>query len=111
MPDWKHAGAVYNRCRTIARTGDPSKEGATMKIQFVEVVECVDATESLCLDALENRLQARLSGRIRGLRVLLRDSGIVLRGLARTYHAKQIAQHAIMAETTVPILANEIEVA
>jgi hypothetical protein len=62
------------------------------------------------LDQLENRLQARLSGRVRHLRVFLRDCGIVLRGVARTYHAKQLAQHAVMTETELPILANEIEV-
>jgi hypothetical protein len=62
------------------------------------------------LDHLENRVQARLSGRIRDLRLLLHDAGIVLRGVARTYHAKQLAQHAVMAETQLPIMANEIEV-
>jgi hypothetical protein len=62
------------------------------------------------LDQLENRVQGRLSGRIRNLQVLLGDCGIVLRGFARTYHAKQVAQHAVMMETQVPILANEIEV-
>jgi hypothetical protein len=62
------------------------------------------------LDQLENRVQAKLSGRICHLQVFLRDYGIVLRGLARTYHAKQLAQHAVMTETELPILANEIEV-
>jgi hypothetical protein len=62
------------------------------------------------LPELENRLQARLSGRVRDLRILLQESGIVLRGFVHTYHAKQIAQHIIMGETTVPILANDIEV-
>jgi hypothetical protein len=62
------------------------------------------------LDLLENRVQARLSGRIRNLRLVLRDYGIVLCGFARTYHAKQLAQHAVMTETALPILANEIEV-
>jgi hypothetical protein len=62
------------------------------------------------LDQLENRVQTRLSGRIRHFRLLLRDCGIVVRGRARTYHAKQVAQHVIMAETRLPILANEIEV-
>jgi len=62
------------------------------------------------LDQLENRVQAKLSGRVRHLQLFLRDYGIVLRGRARTYHAKQLAQHAVMSETEVPILANEIEV-
>jgi hypothetical protein len=38
------------------------------------------------------------------------DGGIVLRGRARTYYAKQLAQHAIMTETALSILGNEIEV-
>jgi hypothetical protein len=59
---------------------------------------------------LEARLQARLSGSVRNLRILLQGSGIVLRGFAHTYHAKQLAQHVIMGETTVPIVANDIEV-
>ena len=73
-------------------------------------------TEALEHDAksnlaeLENQVQVRLGGRIHNLRILFRDCGIVLRGLARTYHAKQLAQHAVMTETQLPILANEIEV-
>lgn len=62
------------------------------------------------LDQLEVRLQGKLGGRIRHLRVLLGDCGLILRGFARTYHAKQVAQHAVMTETSLPILANEIEV-
>jgi hypothetical protein len=62
------------------------------------------------LDNLESRVKAKLSGRIRNLQVHLRECGIVLRGTARTYHAKQLAQHAVMTETQLPILANEIEV-
>jgi hypothetical protein len=72
--------------------------------------EPVDAVASAGLDHLETSLQARLSGRIRCLRLLLCDSGIVLRGFAHTYYAKQVAQAAVMSETTVPIVANEIEV-
>ncbi len=41
---------------------------------------------------------------------MMRRPKLVLRGFARTYHAKQLAQHAVMTETEMPILANEIEV-
>jgi hypothetical protein len=75
-----------------------------------EALETQKTASTIDLDELENRLQAQLSGRVRDLQVRLHDCGIVLRGFARTYHAKQIAQHAIMVETNVPILANEIEV-
>jgi len=33
-----------------------------------------------------------------------------LRGRAKTYYAKQLAQHAVMEATDLPVLANEIEV-
>ncbi len=59
---------------------------------------------------LETHVQCRLSGRVRDLHVLLRDGGFVLRGHALTYYAKQLAQHAVMDASDLPILANEIEV-
>ena len=40
----------------------------------------------------------------------LQEGGLVLRGHAMTYYAKQLAQHAVMAATSLPIQANEIEV-
>lgn len=59
---------------------------------------------------LESTLQIRLSGRVRNLRLEVRDHGLVLQGQARTYYAKQLAQHGLMSETTVPLVANEIVV-
>jgi hypothetical protein len=43
--------------------------------------------------------------------LVLQHDGLILQGDALTYYAKQLAQHAIMKETRLPILANEIEVA
>ena len=74
------------------------------------VVEPLDAAAPADLDQLEIRLEGKLSGRIRNLQLLLHECGIVLRGFARTYHAKQVAQHSLMMETDLPIVANEIEV-
>jgi hypothetical protein len=62
------------------------------------------------IDQLENHVQNRLTGRVREFRVQVRDRGLVLRGHSRTYYAKQLAQVVVMQSTTVPILANEIEV-
>lgn len=62
------------------------------------------------LQQLECRLQGKLHGRVRQLQLRLHECGIVLRGFARTYYAKQLAQHALMLETAMPIQANEIEV-
>jgi hypothetical protein len=62
------------------------------------------------LDPIEVRLQGKLRGRIRDFQILFHDCGIVLRGYARTYYEKQMAQHAVIMETNLPILTNEIEV-
>jgi hypothetical protein len=63
------------------------------------------------LEQLEAQLRSRLIGRVCGLRLVLAGRGVILRGYARTYYAKQLAQHAVMAATDLPLLANEIEVA
>lgn len=62
------------------------------------------------IEQLEARVRCRLGGRVRDLQVLGRASGLVLKGHTRTYYAKQLAQHAVMEATELPILANEIEV-
>ena len=62
------------------------------------------------LEELEVRVQSKLCGRVRDLQLFFLDCGIVLRGFARSYHAKQLAQHVLMGVTALPILANEIEV-
>jgi hypothetical protein len=59
---------------------------------------------------LELQLQRRVGGRVRNLRIVFRTGGIIIQGRAATYHAKQLAQHAAMELTGVPILANDIEV-
>ena len=59
---------------------------------------------------IETHVQARLGSRLRFLRVVCRNSGVVLQGSAHTYYAKQLAQHSVMEITNLPILANEIEV-
>jgi hypothetical protein len=63
-------------------------------------------------DQLETLIQRHLLGRVRvrGFRVLVREKGLILRGCAPTYYAKQVAQHAAMEVSGLPILANEIEV-
>jgi hypothetical protein len=57
-----------------------------------------------------DHIQHRLAGRVRDLQISLYEQTLVLRGHAETYYAKQLAQHAIMEATSLPIRANEIEV-
>ena len=61
-------------------------------------------------ELLETQMQRRMGNRIRDLKVLLFPGGAVLQGRTRTYHAKQLAQHALMEISELPILANDIEV-
>ncbi|HMF12319.1 MAG TPA: hypothetical protein VKE94_08435, partial [Gemmataceae bacterium] len=62
------------------------------------------------MEQLETHVQSRLNGRLRHFRLEVRGCGLVLRGHARTYYAKQLAQHEVMEATALPILANEIQV-
>jgi hypothetical protein len=62
------------------------------------------------LPELEDLVRKRLGGRLRDFRLTIRDAGLVLGGHARSHHAKQLALHAIMDMTSVPVVANEIEV-
>jgi hypothetical protein len=64
----------------------------------------------LSVEQLEAHVQSRLGGRVRNLRVHVEGTALVLRGHAPTYYAKQLAQHAVMDATDLPIRANEIEV-
>lgn len=68
--------------------------------------------QGLILEALEleSRVQSLLAGRVRDFQIFVVDDGFVLRGSARSYYAKQLAQHAVQQAITIPIRANEIEV-
>lgn len=70
------------------------------------------STTATPADQLEALIQRHLLGRVRlrRFRVLVQEQGLVLQGRAPTYYAKQIAQHAAMEVSGLPILANEIEV-
>lgn len=65
------------------------------------------SAENACLETL---VQRRMGARVRKLRVIVQHNGVVLQGLASTYYAKQLAQHAAMDLADLPIVANEIEV-
>jgi hypothetical protein len=59
---------------------------------------------------IEEHIQSRLMGRVRDLRLVVRNNCLVLRGHAHTYYAKQLALQVARETTRVPIEANEIEV-
>ncbi len=71
-----------------------------------------ESTTATPADQLEALIERHLLGRVRvrGFRVLVQGRGLILQGRAGTYYAKQLAQHAAMEVSGLPILANEIEV-
>jgi len=62
-------------------------------------------------ERIEGYIERKASGRIRDLHVVCSDDLIILKGRSRTYHAKQLAQQAVLDLTDgYPLLANQIEV-
>ena len=62
-------------------------------------------------ERLEGYIERRACGRIRDLHVVCQDDTIILSGRARTYHAKQLAQEAVLDLTEgFTALANQIVV-
>lgn len=72
--------------------------------------KAVAARDEERLESLELMLQGRLGGRIKDLRIEVREGGLVLHGRCGTYHAKQLAQHAAMELAGLSIVANDIAV-
>lgn len=62
------------------------------------------------IDRLAAETRKMLRGRLTDLRIERWGEGVVLRGTARSFYAKQLAQHAVMNGTELPIVRNEIEV-
>ncbi len=69
-----------------------------------------DMTASESVARIEGHVRCRLIGRVRDFRLIVLDQGLILRGRANTYHAKQLAQQAVMEASSLPIRVNEIEV-
>jgi hypothetical protein len=59
--------------------------------------------------AIQARIALELGRTVRHLRIVPCGAGVVLRGHARTYYAKQLAQQRVL-EHEIPVVANEIEV-
>ena len=70
-----------------------------------------DAMKRATLARIEEHVRQRLTGLLPDFQLIFRDDGLVLRGHTHTYYAKQLAQQAVMEASTLPIRANEIEVA
>ena len=75
----------------------------------MDLSPCLES-ENATLDRLQAHIERRVTGRVRHLRLDVRAEGLVLQGHAFSYYVKQLAQHAVMEASDMPILANEIEV-
>jgi len=62
-------------------------------------------------ERIQGYIERKACGRIRDLQVVCLDDLIILQGRSRTYHAKQLAQEAVLDLTRgKPLLANQIVV-
>ena len=57
-----------------------------------------------------HRIESRLPGRIRGLKVVATNNAIVLRGQCSTYYPQQVAQHTANGVLEYERLVNNIDV-
>ncbi len=73
--------------------------------------QCAASDDSEPQSELVDLVYALLGRRVRDLRVEFDGHGLVLRGRAESYHAKQLAQHVAMAALGLPLSANQIVVA
>ncbi len=62
-------------------------------------------------EQIEGHIERKASGRIRDPHVVCSGESIILQGRSRTYHAKQLAQQAVLDLTDgCPLLTNQIVV-
>jgi hypothetical protein len=102
----------------MSDTPDPAPHPVS-RASTVAYVHQTDARSPLgrdeAKDALAARIEARIEGRVRGriydLHVICSDDSIILRGRARTYYTKQLAQEAVLdlPDRAFPLI-NEITV-
>ena len=70
---------------------------------------CTEPSESF-VEKIERIVRLRTGGMIRGLRVSVVESEVVITGRATTYYTKQLATHAAMDAVQDLNLSNDIEV-
>jgi hypothetical protein len=68
----------------------------------------VDVAAQSEIDQMEIRLQRQLQSIVWEFSLSLFKDGLMLRGHTSSYYGKQLAQHAVMRMTDMPIRSNEI---
>jgi hypothetical protein len=59
---------------------------------------------------LEQHIQERVGSRVRNLRVFRREGQLILEGCSHSFHAKQLATHAVLEFGPPEELVNDIVV-
>ena len=91
-------------------TGPLTQRPATPRLTIRKGAE-IDL--AIVADEISRSLETQLNGRLRDLSVSVEAGQFVLRGVSRSYHVKQIAQHLAMTAMDTRLLGrlvNEIEV-
>ena len=70
----------------------------------------IDSFPQSLAEKIENAVQVRTGGRIRGLHVQVSEEGIVISGRVATYYTKQLVTHAAMEASTELLVTNAVEV-
>lgn len=61
-------------------------------------------------EQIEQAVQSRTGGRVRGLRVHVVDGCVIISGRTSTYYNKQLVTHAAMEAADDTLVMNEVEV-
>lgn len=96
--------------------GDSEATGPVMKRRIAPRLTIRKGSEidlDLVADEIARSLESQLNGRLRELSVTVEEDQFILRGVCRSYHVKQIAQHLAMGAMDARLLGrlvNEIKV-
>jgi len=69
-----------------------------------------DSDDKIQAEQAEAILRRSLGTRVSGLRIVIHAEGVIMEGNTFSYHAKQLAQHAVMRLLGLPVMANQIKV-
>jgi len=72
--------------------------------------ECLLSNDDELVQRVVAWLNARLREPVHDFQLSRRDDGLVLRGVVKTYYAKQVVQEVVMDASGQVVLANDIEV-
>ena len=68
------------------------------------------AQDDELVQRVNNRLGGRFGNPVSNFQLWRREDGLVLRGVVKTYYAKQLVQEVVMGTSGQLVLANDIEV-